>query len=117
MASTVSVFQKVQSVDPATGEVLAEFDPATRAEVQAAVACAREASRAWQQLDVSERARYLLSLKEALYRRRDEVAALITREAGKPTVEAVVGEVMVVLDTLEYFARHAAEFLAPEAVP
>jgi len=101
MASPVSVVQKVQSVNPATGEVLAEFDSASRAEVQATVARAREASHAWQQLEVGERARYLLRLKEALYTRRDEVAALITREAGKPKVEAVVGEVMVVLDTLE----------------
>jgi acyl-CoA reductase-like NAD-dependent aldehyde dehydrogenase len=117
MPSMINIAHKVQSVNPATGEVLAEFDPASRAEVQAAVACAREASGAWQHLDVGERARYLLRLKEALYRRRDEVAALITCEAGKPTVEAVVGEVMVVLDTLEYFARHGAEFLTPEAVP
>ena len=117
MASPVSVVQKVQSVNPATGEVLAEFDSASRAEVQATVARAREASHAWQQLEVGERARYLLRLKEALYTRRDEVAALITREAGKPKVEAVVGEVMVVLDTLEYFAHHGAEFLAPQPVP
>ena len=117
MASPVSVVQKVQSVNPATGEVLAEFDSASPAEVQATVARAREASHAWQQLEVGERARYLLRLKEALYTRRDEVAALITREAGKPKVEAVVGEVMVVLDTLEYFAHHGAEFLAPQPVP
>lgn len=118
MASTpISVGQKVQSLNPATSEVLAEFDPAGGAEVQAAVTQAREAAPGWQQLGVGERTRYLLRLRDVLYRRRDEVAALITREAGKPTVEALVGEVMVVLDTLEYFARLGAEFLAPQRVP
>jgi len=117
MASTVSIVQKVQSVNPATAEVLAEFDPANGAEVQAAVARARSSTAAWQRRGVRERARYLLCLRDVLYRRRVEVAALITREAGKPTVEALVGEVMVVLDTLEYFARFGAEFLAPQHVP
>ena len=117
MASTVSIVQKVQSVNPATAEVLAEFDPAGGAEVEAAVAHARGSTAAWQQCGVGERARFLLCLRDVLYRRRDEVAALITREAGKPTVEALVGEVMVILDTLEYFARFGAEFLAPQYVP
>ena len=117
MASTVSIVQKVQSVNPATAEVLAEFDPAGSAEVEAAVAHARGSTAAWQQCGVAERARYLLCLRDVLYQRRDEVAALITREAGKPTVEALVGEIMVVLDTLEYFARFGAEFLAPQHVP
>jgi succinate-semialdehyde dehydrogenase/glutarate-semialdehyde dehydrogenase len=117
MTSTVSIVPKVQSLNPATGEVLAEFDPASGAAVQGAVAHAREASPEWWQCGVGERARYLLALRDVLYPRRNEVAALITREAGKPTLEALVGEVMVALDTLEYFARFGAEFLAPQRVP
>jgi acyl-CoA reductase-like NAD-dependent aldehyde dehydrogenase len=117
MASTVIIGQKVQSLNPAKGELLAEFEPASAAEVQAAVARARDASSAWLRCGVGERAHYLLALRDVLYRRRNEVAALITREAGKPTLESLVGEVMVVLDTLEYFARFGTEFLAPQRVP
>ncbi len=116
-STTTSIGQKVQSLNPATGDLLAEFDPASGAEVQAAVERAKGSAAAWQRCGVGERAGYLLRLKDVLYRRRDEVAALITREAGKPRVEALVGEVMVVLDTLEYFARCGAEFLAPQRVP
>src|SRR5579864_1726679 len=108
---------KIQSLNPATGELLAEFDPATDAEVEQAVARARQAASSWRELGVGGRASYLARLKDILYARRESVAALITREAGKPGIEALLTEVTVVLDTLDYFGRHAAEFLAPERVP
>lgn len=109
--------EKLQSLNPATGELLAEFEPATETEAQAAVAKARKAAPEWRRRGVEGRACYLRRLKQALYARRQEIAALITREAGKPTLESWLAEVMVALDTLEYFARHAARFLAPERVP
>lgn len=114
---STTVRQRIQSLNPATGELLAEFEPASEVEVQKAVARAREAASAWQSMSVRERAGYLLRLKEILFTRREEIAALITREAGKPTVESLLAEIMVVLDTLEYFAKHAARFLAPQPVP
>ncbi|HME00976.1 MAG TPA: aldehyde dehydrogenase family protein [Terriglobia bacterium] len=112
-----AVRPKIQSLNPATGEVLAEFDSATDAEVGAAVARAGQALAEWRQVGVRERARYLLRVKEVLYDRREEMAALITREAGKPLVEAMLTEVTVVLDALGYFAQNAASFLAPQSVP
>src|SRR5580700_11319847 len=76
--------RKVQSINPATNQVLAEFDAAEVRDVQAAVADARRAAPAWRALGPGGRARYLVRLKEALFRRRHDLAALITREAGKP---------------------------------
>ena len=116
-ADPAAVRPKIQSLNPATGEVLAEFDPATDAEVGAAVARAGQALGDWRRMGVRERAKYLLRLKEVLYDRREEIAALITREAGKPLVEAMLTEVAVVLDALGYFAQNAASFLAPQSVP
>jgi acyl-CoA reductase-like NAD-dependent aldehyde dehydrogenase len=111
------VRQKLQSINPATGELLAEYDPASEADVRAAVARANEAGAGWRNLGVAGRARYLFRLKEILFQRRDEIGALITREAGKPYFESLAAEVAVVLDMLEYFARHAPLFLAPRPVP
>ncbi len=109
--------QKIQSLNPATGEVLAEIEAATDPEVEAAVGRAAHALPGWRSMSVAERASHLFRLKEALYGRRDEIAALITLEAGKPGVEAMLTEIMVVLDALEYFGRRAAKFLAPQPVP
>ena len=114
---TTTLRPRLQSLDPATGELLTEFEPAGEEEIQAAVARAAGAAPDWRNLGVKARISYLRRLKEVLYDRRDEVAALITREAGKPILESVTAEVLVVLDTLDYFARHAAQFVAPQRVP
>ena len=109
--------RKVQSINPATGEILAEFAAADDAEVRAAVQRARDAAPAWRGLAPAARARYLLRLKDSIFSRRNEVAALITREAGKPRLESLVSEVMVALDALDHLAGHAPSVLAPQAVP
>jgi len=116
LSEPAEVRRKIQSLNPATGEVLAEYESASDAEVETAVGKAAQALPAWRRLSVAQRAWYLFRLKEVLYGRRDEIAALITREAGKPVVEAMLTEVAVVLDALEYFGRRAAKFLSPEAV-
>jgi len=111
------VRRKIQSLNPASGELLAEYEAATGAEVDMTVGKAAQALAAWRRLSVVERASYLFRLKDVLYERRDEIAALITREAGKPLVEAMLTEVSVVLDALEYFGRRAAKFLSTQSVP
>ena len=112
-----SVPRKIQSLNPATSDLLAEFDAAEAEEVHAAVAEARGAAPAWRNLGAAGRARHLMHLREALFNRRYDLAALITRETGKPRVEALLTEVMVALDGLDYVARHGPAFLAPECVP
>jgi acyl-CoA reductase-like NAD-dependent aldehyde dehydrogenase len=109
--------RKIQSLNPATGEILAEFEPAGEREVQAAVERAQRAGREWRELPVKARARYLLAAKEVLQRRRREMAELVTREAGKPIVEALTTEVMVVLDALTYYSRRGPRLLRPQRVP
>src|SRR5262245_35110678 len=96
----MATYATLQSLNPATGRVLAEFRPATESEVQRAVDIARQAAPGWRKLPIADRIRYLVRLKEILYVRRQEIAELITLEAGKPLVEALVAEVMLVLDTL-----------------
>src|SRR5215472_7321168 len=109
--------RKIQSLNPATGDLLAEFDAAEPEEVQAVVAEARGAASAWRNVGAAHRAQHLVHLRKALFNRRHDLAALITRETGKPRVEALLTEVMVTLDSLDYLARHGPAFLAPENVP
>ncbi len=66
METSTAVRQKIVSLNPATGETLAEFDPASDAEVLAAVTAAKEAAPAWQQLGCEKRAKFLLRLKDAV---------------------------------------------------
>jgi acyl-CoA reductase-like NAD-dependent aldehyde dehydrogenase len=109
---TQAVLEKmVVSTNPATGEVLGEIPCVTEEEVHAAVQRARRAQPKWQARPVAERIHFLRRFQELLRDRAREVGQLISREAGKPTVEAISTEVMVVLDAAEFCIRTAHRFL------
>ena len=94
----------VESRDPATGELWRTYDPATADTVAAAVARARAAQPAWAARSPSERAQVVRRFHDALYRRRAEVAALITRESGKTLTDALSADVTVALDFASWTA-------------
>ncbi len=108
---------EIISRNPATGEVLGRFACATGAEVRAAVLAAREAQPAWHDLGARGRLRVVRKFQRLLYQRKREVSQLITRESGKPCVEALLTEVVVVLDLCRFLADNAPDFLRPERVP
>ena len=109
--------RKVVSVNPATGETLREFEAATDAEVRAVVARARAAQPAWNETNVRRRVAILREFQRLLHEKKSEVATLITREAGKPVVEALLTEIMVVLDATRFCVDNAFTFLHERPVP
>jgi acyl-CoA reductase-like NAD-dependent aldehyde dehydrogenase len=112
-----AVRETIISSNPATGETLAELACATPEEVHEAVRRARQAQPAWRALPVKDRVAVLKRFQRNLADRRMEIAELISREAGKPTVEAINTEVMVVLDATEFCIRNAHKFLRDEPLP
>jgi succinate-semialdehyde dehydrogenase/glutarate-semialdehyde dehydrogenase len=118
MATDVQIaVRKVVSRNPATQEVLREFECASEAEVREAVARARAAQEAWAVLPVGKRVATLREFQRRLHERKKEVARLITQEAGKPYVEALLTEVTVVLDAARFLIENAHAFLREEPVP
>jgi acyl-CoA reductase-like NAD-dependent aldehyde dehydrogenase len=118
MATVVqTATRKVTSINPATGQVFAEFEPAAEEQVRAAVARAQSAQPGWNGIGVERRARILGNFQKLLQERKSEVAWIITRETGKPLVEGLVTEVLVVLDAARFSRQHAVRFLREEAVP
>src|ERR1700736_2292634 len=109
--------QKIVSVNPATGEVLRQLECAGEAEVEAAVARARAAQAAWAELGLRRRIAVLCEFQAKLHGSKSEIAAAITREAGKPLVEALVTEVLVVLDAARFLIDNAWALLRDEPVP
>jgi succinate-semialdehyde dehydrogenase/glutarate-semialdehyde dehydrogenase len=93
-------------VNPATGETLATYPTATDAEVEAAIAAADHAYRTWgRTASPAERAELLRKVANLHRERRDELAAIIVREMGKP-LAAAEGEVDFAADITEYYADH-----------
>src|SRR3954470_8605816 len=105
----------VVTLNPATGERLAEYPVFTDAEVDAALTAADAAQRAWAGLPMPDRAAVLRRIAAILREERDDLALLVTREMGKPLAEARA-EVEKCATTCDYYADHAAAFLADEPV-
>jgi acyl-CoA reductase-like NAD-dependent aldehyde dehydrogenase len=109
--------RKIVPVNPATGEILRELECAGEGEVEAAVERARAAQPAWAELGLRNRIAVLREFQGKLYARKSEIAAAITREVGKPMVEALVTEVLVVLDAARFLIDNAWGLLRDEPVP
>lgn len=107
----------VQSLDPATGRVLHEYPTASAAEVREAVLRARGAQRAWANLSVRERSRYIESLRRLIFAKRAEIARHLTQQTGKPLAEALSTEIAIVLDLARFYLRHAESILMPNPLP
>jgi succinate-semialdehyde dehydrogenase/glutarate-semialdehyde dehydrogenase len=108
---------RLDSIDPSTGDVIAQFEATAPTDLARAVARAREAQRIWSRRPVAGRCAMLRRLAQTIYERRHEIAEIVTREAGKPRVEALYAEVLVALDTAHYYAANAARLLRTERVP
>ena len=91
-------------LNPATGEVLATLPIAGQAEVDAAVARAKEAQKEWASRTGTERGRILRRAADILRERNDELARIETLDTGKPIQETLVVDVVSGIDCLEYFA-------------
>jgi succinate-semialdehyde dehydrogenase/glutarate-semialdehyde dehydrogenase len=113
----VTARNTIVSTNPATGETLAELNCATPEEVHDAVRCAKLTQPAWQAISVAERNAVLKRFQRLLSEQHNRVAALISREAGKPTVEAITTEILVVLGAAEFCIRNAHNFLRDEPLP
>lgn len=101
------------STNPATGEVLAHFPAATDAEIGAVLAESAAAYDRWRRVPLAERAGVLRRVAEHYRDRTGELAALLTREMGKPITQAR-GEVALTAAIYDYYADNAAAFLADE---
>jgi glyceraldehyde-3-phosphate dehydrogenase (NADP+) len=74
--------------DPFTGKVLAEVSQASEADAEAAVLSTVEAAKPMSSLPAHSRYHLLQRIAGSLYDRREEIARLITSEAGKPIADA-----------------------------
>ncbi|HZR98191.1 MAG TPA: NAD-dependent succinate-semialdehyde dehydrogenase [Chloroflexota bacterium] len=105
----------IESINPATEEVEARFDELTPAQVEAALAAAASAYRAWSRTSFDARGALFRRAAARLRQEKARYAGLITAEMGKPIVEAEA-EVEKCAWNCEFYAEHAAAFLTDERV-
>jgi len=90
--------------DPATGAHLATVQQASQADIDRAVAAAREGQRQWAALGAMARSRILRRAVEILRARNDALAELEMRDTGKPVAETRSVDIVTGADVIEYYA-------------
>ena len=117
MATQASIqsTDRLSSYNPATGAVVGTVPVHTAAEVDAAVARARVAAKAWGALSFEARGEELTAFRKAIAAHADELAELMHAENGKPLLEAYV-EVMMALSHVQHAASRAEAAMAGKKV-
>jgi succinate-semialdehyde dehydrogenase / glutarate-semialdehyde dehydrogenase len=105
-----SALSEYKVVNPATGETEREFASATDAEIQSVLERTDRAYQAWRTTAKTERTKVLLRVAELYQERSDDLAALISREMGKPLREAK-GEIWLVTSIYKYYAEQGPALL------
>jgi succinate-semialdehyde dehydrogenase/glutarate-semialdehyde dehydrogenase len=104
---------KLQTINPATGEPGKSYDPHSIEDAQAAAKAARASFHIWRRTGFDERSAVVRKAAEILRAREDEFARLMTEEMGK-TLDDGRAEVEKCAFHCDWFADHAAEYLANE---
>jgi acyl-CoA reductase-like NAD-dependent aldehyde dehydrogenase len=112
---TVST-SRLESFNPATGELVGSVATITPEQVQAVVDDVARVQPAWGELSLKTRASYMRRAADALLDEIDEVAELLVREQGKPRTEAYTMELLPTVDALHWCAKAGQKVLADEKV-
>lgn len=99
--------------NPATGKVEKEFDQTSDAEIADVLARSHTAFISWRRSRVEDRTAMLRRVADLYEERRDSLAAIVTREMGKPVNQAQM-EIDLVTSIYRFYAEKAPEFLKDE---
>jgi len=97
----------IETLNPATGAVLASLPAGDAADVDRAVATARARFEGgqWRDMKPGERKKRLLALADRLEAAAEEFAVLETIDSGKPISDTRAVDVPLALGTLRYYAE------------
>ena len=106
-----------QSINPATGELLASYPELSNSDIELAIANADSAFRTdWRHRSIEERAQIMVKAAAILLERKAEYAQYLTLEMGKLIGEAYA-EVEITAGILQFYAKNAKAYLAPKDLP
>jgi acyl-CoA reductase-like NAD-dependent aldehyde dehydrogenase len=113
--------EEIEVISPSTEEVVARVPSASRADVDAAVAAARQAfdSGPWPQTTLAERVAVLQRLRDSLVGQREAIAGLLTEEMGCPITQSLTAQAdvarVILESSLELVARYPFSTVRPSS--
>lgn len=105
----------MKSINPATGEVLQTYEPHTGQEIAQRLQQAAQAQQQWSAWSIQERVQGLQRIADALEKRTEALALLMTREMGKPIGQSR-SELKKCVLNLRYYAENGPAMIADELV-
>ncbi|MCD8827767.1 MULTISPECIES: acetaldehyde dehydrogenase ExaC [Staphylococcus] len=96
--------QYFDNISPITGEVYAQIPRSTKADVDLAVAAAKEAQIEWAKQSPAERSQLLLKIADRVEENLEYLAVIETFDNGKPVRETLAADLPLVVDHFRYFA-------------
>jgi succinate-semialdehyde dehydrogenase/glutarate-semialdehyde dehydrogenase len=102
-----------QSVNPYDGKILKTFEELTDEQLEMALETAATCFETWRHTTFAERAAVVAKAAAIMRARIDEFARPVTLEMGK-LIDQARGEVVLSADIIDYYAKNAERFLAPE---
>lgn len=104
-----------RTINPYNQEVLETYEPMSWETIKLKIDKGHEEFQFWSKLSFQQRATCFNRMAKLLKERKEEYAALITAEMGKPISQAV-GEVEKCAWVCEYYALHTADFLKDSTI-
>jgi acyl-CoA reductase-like NAD-dependent aldehyde dehydrogenase len=106
----------IETINPATGKVIAKYQNMTDDKIKEKVSNARLALQSWKNLDIGERCSITRNLGRVMRKNKEGYAKLITEEMGKPIRQAIA-EVEKCAWLCDYYSETAETFLRDELIP
>ncbi|MDQ0422528.1 betaine-aldehyde dehydrogenase [Peteryoungia aggregata LMG 23059] len=107
----------IESIYPATGEVIARLHAATPQIIEKAIASAKRAQKEWASWSPAARGRVLKKAAEIMRERNRELSELETLDTGKPIQETIVADPTSGADSFEFFGGIIASAMNGSQIP
>lgn len=104
----------MKSVNPSTLKLLGKIDISSSKDILVVVAQAQKAKDNWKEVGLAKRVTYLKKAYEAFWKRRKELAELITQEMGMPVSVRDLIEMNPGFDYFKWYLENAEKYLSPE---
>jgi len=105
----------IATINPATGEVIKQFDALTDAQVDERIHKAAKAFQSFRKTSFADRSRWMTKAAEILEAEKEALGRLMTLEMGK-TLGSAIAEAEKCAGACRYYAEHSSKFIADEVI-
>lgn len=104
-----------RTLNPATGEIVRQWDRTTDDEAAALLDRAHAAYLSWRDVPISQRIEVLRNMASLIDKKVDDIATQVSIEMGKPVGQSVY-EIGIGAQMCRYYTEHGEDLLADEPV-